>query len=287
MQLPSLKALRAFEAAARHKGFTPAARELNVTHAAVAQQVRALEAHLGMPLVFREGRGLGLTDEGARLAAACREGFETIETAVAELTDADRARPLRITITPSFAAQWLMPRLGGFWAKHPEIALSLHPDQRVVDLAAERMDLAIRFGAGSWPGTEAELLTPAFYTVVGAPSLVGDAQTMTPDDMARLPWVIEEGWPEQFAWLKSIGVDPENIVRHVVPTEELALSAARQGYGLHVEVSALLDDDLNSGRLRAVYRSRHEDGMSYWLVTRPGPKKPALKTLLRWLKSAA
>jgi LysR family glycine cleavage system transcriptional activator len=287
MRLPSPTALRAFEAAARAGGFSAAGRELNVTHAAVAQQVRALEAHLGLSLLYREGRGLKLTDEGARLAAALSESFRTIADAIAELAEADRARPLRISVTHSFATQWLMPRLGGFWARHPEIAVSLHPDNRVVDLAAQRMDLAIRCGRGSWPAVEVELLTPTHFTVVGAPALLGDATALTPAEMARFPWVIESGWPEQLAWLRSLGIDPESLETHEVPTEDLALSAARQGYGLHVELSTLLDDEIASGRLRAVYTSRPEDGMSYWLVTRPGPKKPALKILLRWLKSVA
>lgn len=287
MELPSLTALRAFEAAARAGGFSAAARELNVTHAAVAQQVRALEAHLGLPLLYREGRGLKLTDEGARLAPALGQGFATIAEAIDALAEADRARPLRISVTHSFAAQWLMPRLGGFWAKHPEIAVSLHPDNRVVDLAAERMDLAIRCGHGGWKGVEAEVLTPTHFTVVGAPALLGPVGSLTAEEMARFPWVIESGWPEQLAWLRSLGIDPETIETHEVPTEDLALSAARQGYGLHVELSTLLDDEIASGRLRAVYTSRPDDGMSYWLVTRPGPKKPALKTLLRWLKSVA
>lgn len=287
MDLPSLTALRAFEAAARTGSFSAAGRELNVTHAAVAQQVRALEAHLGMSLAYREGRGLALTDEGARLASALSDGLRTMAEAVAELTEQDRARPLRITITQNFAAQWLMPRLGGFWAKHPEIALSLHPDQRVVDLAADRMDLAIRFGRGAWKGVEVEHLTHASYVVVGAPSLIGDAQSLSPAEMSRLPWVIETDWSEQLAWLRSLGIDPDQITVQKVPSEELARSAALQGYGLHVDVTALLADDLASGRLRAVHASGVDDSASYWLVTRPGPKKPALRTFLRWIKSVA
>ncbi len=286
MNLPSLTALRAFEAAARTGGFSSAARELNVTHAAVAQQVRALEAHLGLPLIFREGRGMELTDEGARLAAALKEGFGTIAAAIAELTEDERARPLRVTITPTFAAQWLMPRLGGFWSKHPDIPLSLIPDQRVIDLKAERMDLAIRFGTGDWPGLDVEKLMPSFYTIVGAPRLLKGRESLTADEMSDMPWIIEEGWPEQIAWLRAIGVEPDTVSAHKVPTEELALSAARQGYGLHVELSTLLGDDLASGRLKAVYESRRDEGIGYWLVTRPGPMKPALKTFVRWLKGA-
>lgn len=287
MRLPSLTALRAFEAVARTGSFSAAARELGVTHPAVAQQVRALEATLGIALVYREGRGLRLTGEGARLSAALTAGFGSIAEAIADLAKADRARPLRISLTHSFAAQWLMPRLGRFWAEHPEIALSLLPDQRLVDLAAERIDLGIRYGRGHWPGVEAELLTPTRFVVFGAPSLVGAAESLTPAEMARYPWIIQSGWPEQQAWMRSLGLDPEKLEIHEVPTEGLALSAARQGYGLYVELSTLFDDEHTAGRLRAVYQSQGADATSYWLVTRPGPKKPELKILLRWLKSVA
>ena len=286
MELPSLTALRAFESAARLGGFSAAGRELNVTHAAVAQQVRGLEAHLGLPLVYREGRGLALTDEGSRLASALRDGFATIADAIADLTEEDRARPLRVTITPNFARQWLMPRLGRFWTTHSEIALSLFPDQRLYDLKADRMDLAIRFGHGDWPGVEAEKLMPTHYTVIGATSLVGESGLMSVEDMTRLPWIFEEDWLEQEAWLASIGIDPGRLTIHRVPTEDLALEAARQGYGLHVELSTWSEADASSRAIRTVYEAPKDEAMGYWLVTRPGPKKPALKTFTRWLKSA-
>lgn len=285
MDLPSLTALRAFEAASRTGGFSAAARELNVTHAAISQQVRALEAHLGLTLIYREGRGLALTDEGAQLAQTLKDSFGAIADTLTDMTEAEDARPLRVSITPSFAAQWLMPRLGSFWAKYPEIALSLIPDQRVVDLKAERIDLAIRFGKGEWTGVETEALVPAYYTVVGAPSLVGERKALTPEEMSDLPWILEEKWPEQYAWLKSIGVDLGDPARHKYLNDQLAPAAARQGYGLCVRMSGLLDDDINSGRLRVVYESCKNDGVGYWLVTKPGLKKPALKTLIRWLKS--
>lgn len=285
-RLPSLTALRAFDAVARDGGFSAAARVLNVTHAAIAQQVRALERDLGVPLLYRQGRGLTLTEEGETLAAALRDGFGQIAAAVAQITGPAQNRPLRVTMTPSFASQWLMPRLRGFWSAHPDVPLTLHPDKRVIDLYREGMDLAIRFGDGHWPGLDVTLLTPAAYAIVAAPSLLAGRARLTRDDLGTLPWVIEEDWPEQTLWLRRFGIDPDGLTGLRVPTEELALEAARQGFGLHLELPALIEDDLATGRLVTVHQGAPE-GLGYFLVTRPGPARPALRLFTRWLRSVA
>jgi LysR family glycine cleavage system transcriptional activator len=286
MSLPPFAMLRAFEAAARTGGFSAAGRELNVTHAAVAQQVRALETHLGVPLAVREGRGLALTEEGRRLAAALTESFREIETAIAGILEEEADRPLRVTLTPSFAAKWLMPRLGRFWRDHPEIALTLDPDTRVRDLNREGFDIAIRYGEGRWPGVEAELLTRTDDVVVGTPKLLGGRQRLTVAEMQEMPWIIETGWTEELAWLRSIGIDPDRLEDITeMPTEEMVSSAAREGLGLAVELGPLAAPDIAAGLLTAVYVSRAEGSYGYWILTRPGPKKPALRTFIRWLKS--
>lgn len=286
MQLPSLTSLRAFEAAARLGGFSAASRELNVTHAAVAQQVRGLEASLGVGLLERSGRGLALTPEGERLSPALTAGFQAMADAVEEVRRGEDGRPLKVTLTPAFASQWLVPRLGRFWARHPEVPLSLHPDRQVVDLARARMDLAIRLGEGPWPGVEAELLVPAAYTVVGAPALLGDRTALDPEAMSAMPWIFEEGSYEERSWLRRIGLDPDRLRATTMPTEELALSAARAGYGLYVELLALLGDDLATGRLRPVHRAT-DPNFGFWLVRRPGPPRPALRHFMRWLRAEA
>ncbi len=158
--LPSLAALRAFEAAARTLSFSEAGREMNVSHAAVAQNVRRLEAELGRPLMARSGRGLALTADGAALARGLSEGFGTIRATLAAFAADDAARPLRITMTPNFAVGFLIPRLGGFHRAHPEVELDLDPSARVVDLAAGGVDLAIRYGNGGWPGLETGAADP-------------------------------------------------------------------------------------------------------------------------------
>lgn len=282
---PSLTSLRAFEAAARLQSFSLAARDLNVTHAAVAQQVRGLEEHLGRELIFRQGRGLALTAEGARLAQGLAEGFRILGAAVDEVANAAPGAPVRVTLTPAFAAQWLMPRLKSFWSAHPEVPISLHPEKRVVDLRREGIDLAIRFGNGKWPGLEAEFLTAAEYVIVGAPSLLGDRQNLTNAELSAMPWVIEQDWPEALSWLRSFGLRPDAMNISYIPTEELALSAARQGYGLHVEAAALMEHEVETGTLRVVGRVQ-DDSLAYYLVTRPGPKRPEIKTFIKWLKAA-
>ena len=280
---PPLPALRAFEATARMGGFSAAARTLNVTHAAVAQQVRALETHLDLPLVLRAGRSLALTTEGSRLADALTDGFGAIQSTLEELRERGADRPVTVTLTPTFATNWLMPRLGKFWAAHPDIAVSLRPDPRVLDLRRERIDFGIRFGAGSWPGVEATHLASARYIVVGAPGLVGDAPDLSTEDMAGLPWVLEPDWPEQRQWIRCcLDLDPTTLKITEFQTEELALSAARQGYGLHLTTAALVENDLKTGDLRLIVDSGEAE-TAYYIVTPPGPLRRPARTFMNWL----
>jgi LysR family glycine cleavage system transcriptional activator len=281
--MPSMTALRAFAATAELRNFSQAARVLNVTHAAVAQQVRALEEALGHPLVQREGRGVSLTAEGEQLAEALAEGFGAIQRGLEALRAGEADRPVRVTLTASFAAQWLMPRLKDFWRQHPDIGLSLHPDSRVVDLLRERMDLAIRYGNGDWPGVEAEHLTSARLVIAGAPSLIGD-HAPTVEEMARMDWILSRNWAEQDAYLRLLGLDPTALSSTDISSEELALAAARQGLGLVVESVALIESDVAEGRLRIVHESR-EKLPAYFIVTLPGPKRAAARAFLKWLKS--
>lgn len=284
--LPPLAALRAFEAAARLRSLSGAGRELGVTHAAIAQQVRALEQHLGLPLTYRDGRQIALTAEGARLSAGLTDGFGTVAAAVRDAQDARRGRPLQVTLTPAFANDWLMPRLGGFWSRHPDTPIALHPTRRIVDLAREGMDLGIRYGDGTWPGVEARMLVPTNHVIVGAPALVGNRENLSPEEMTDLPWVIEEDWPDQLLWLAEQGIDPARMRTTRFATEELARAATRKGYGLHVEADAIVAEDVEADRLRIVYRGS-DVNLGYWTVTPPGADGPALRLFLRWLRSVA
>jgi LysR family transcriptional regulator, glycine cleavage system transcriptional activator len=284
--LPPLTALRAFAATAELRSFSQAARVLNVTPAAVAQQVRALEDQLGRALVQRDGRGVSLTTDGEQLSEALGEGFAAMVRGVEALRAGEADRPVRVTLTASFAAQWLMPRLKDFWEKYPDIGLSLHPDARVVDMHRERMDLGIRYGNGDWPGVDTTYLASARLVIVGAPSLLGDRERLAPDEMQDMDWILQRNWPEQDAYLRQLGLEPEALSRTDLSGEELVIAAARQGLGLAVESMALIESDVDGGRLRVVHESR-EKLPAYFIVTLPGPQRAAARAFLKWLKSQA
>src|SRR5262245_57948339 len=133
-RLPPLNALRAFEAASRHQSFTAAAGELGVSHAAVGRHVRALEATLGLSLFRRDGRGIALTEPGARLAAVATEALDRIAEGAAALAEEAGAGLLRVSVEPAFAARWLVPNLGGFRRSHPRVEIELDPSPRLADL---------------------------------------------------------------------------------------------------------------------------------------------------------
>jgi LysR family glycine cleavage system transcriptional activator len=282
-QMPPLAALRAFAALAETGSVTAAGAALNVSHAAVSQQVRALESRLGTALVSRDGRGVGLTTDGARLAAAIGPAFAAIGRAVEELTGADAARPLQITTTPAFAALWLLPRLAAFRLARPEVELMLHPSAQIVELAPGGFDLAIRFGTGDWPGHDCESLIPTSFVIVAARSLVGDRRIATPEDIIDLPWLQELGTTEITDWLRSRGVLTRKRGNITHMPGHLVTEALRRGEGVTATARILIEPDLAEGRLVALFEE-DRPGTGYWLVTRPGPMRPPLKAFVTWLR---
>lgn len=155
--MPSLSALRAFAALSEAGSFTRAGEALNVSHAAISQQVRALEGHLGVSLILRDRRGT-LTPDGERLAQALHGAFAAIGRAVEEVTGGDATRPLQVSTTSAFAISWLMPRLSEFRLQHPEVELMVNPTATLVEVGPGGIDVAIRFGRGPWRGLESTLL---------------------------------------------------------------------------------------------------------------------------------
>ena len=287
--IPSLAALRAFEATSRLDGFSAAARELNVTHAAIAQHVRALESFFGQTLMVRQGRGMELTPAGHKLAASVSEGFGVIEAGVASVRQAREDAPLKIALTPTFAENWLMPKLGSFWAEHPHFALALVPGLDLVDLKRDDFDLAIRYGHGNWPGLTSELLAPANYVVIGTPGLMNGLEINMPCDLAELhglPWVMAEGRDEEKLWAKANGLDLEGSQGSKFPTNSLVLSAVRAGVGLSIQGRALVEDDLASGALVCLCEEPAST-LGYYLVTRSDAPSKRLKMFLNWLRSIA
>ncbi|PTX58111.1 LysR family glycine cleavage system transcriptional activator [Litoreibacter ponti] len=285
-ELPSLAALRAFEATARLNGFSAAARELNVTHAAIAQHVRALEADLGVSLVFRSGAGMALTEQGRGLAASLGDGFRQIADGVALVRARKEDQPLNISLTPSFAENWLMPRIGAFWAEHPEIKVALNPSMDLVDLRRDGFDMSIRYGRGDWPGVDAEMLVHANFVIVGTPEMAEHVQGRNVLALGELPWVFETGREELIVWAQSVGLGECALDSIEVPTNSMAMSATRAGARISIQNKAVVERDLAEGRLVCL----HEEAPSrlgYYLVRPPGIRSNRLKIFERWLKSVA
>ncbi|WP_272008012.1 LysR family transcriptional regulator [Roseovarius sp. ZX-A-9] len=280
--LPPLTALRAFAALAETGSASAAGARLNVSHAAISQQVKALEAHMGLSLVDRSGRALSLTTEGEMLAVSLAEGFGAIALCVAQLTGADAERPLQISTTPQFAANWLMPRLRDFQTFHPGIDLMVNPSPVRADPTPGGIDLAVRFGAGSWPGLEAELLVPTDIVVVAAPSLVGDRVFEQASDLLEFPWLDELEALQAQDWLYSAGVTEGRAKSVTMLPGNLMLEGARDGQGIAVLTAKWVERDVAEGRLRILFRDKGETG--YYIVTRADVLRPPARTFVRWLR---
>lgn len=285
-EIPSLSALRAFEAMARLGGFSSAARELNVTHAAIAQHVRGLEADLGQVLVVREGRGMGLTEAGKVLASSLQDGFAEIAGGVSATRAFGVDRPLQIATTPSFAENWLMPRIGAFWAEHPDIKLAMVPGFDLVNLKRDGFDMAIRYGRGGWEGVDSDYLVSAGNVVVATPELAANVPYGDVDALRSQKWLHEFGRAEPHAWLKEQGLEfgPDQVSEFTMNT--MVLAATRAGYGFSLQGKALVEADIVAGRLVSVFEAKKSD-LAYYILTRPEDRSLDLKTLRDWLKRVA
>lgn len=285
MEMPPLAALRAFSAFAETGNVVQAGAALNVSHAAISQQLRALETHMGAALLDRSGRALALTADGEHLARALQLGFTAIQAAVQDISAAGAARPLHVTCTPLFAAHWLMPRLAGFQAEHPEIDLVLDPSGGLVELKPGGVDIALRFGEGQWPGLEAMLLLPSAMVVIAAPGLLGGRRVAAPEDLLDLPWLEELGTSEASHWLQSRGVQQALRGPRTRLPGNLLMQAVRAGQGVAVSVRRFVEEDLKSGRLIELFAE--EGARGYYIVTRPGVLRPEARKLVAWLRRQA
>lgn len=280
--LPPLSSLRAFSAFAQTGNVVAAGEALGVSHAAISQQLRVLETHLNVALLDRSGRALRLTVKGKKFGQTLGRAFDQMGEGVAVVTDARDARPLHISATPTFAAQWLMPRLARFRMAHPEIDLMIDPTADVVPLAPDGIDLAIRFGRGSWPDLEASLLWESTMVVVGAPCLVGDLECCDLETLARFPWIEEFGNSESTSWLEKHGVTERTAGMLLVPGN-LLVDGARDGQGIAVTVRHFVERDIEAGRLRVLHEEE-SGGTGYHIVTRGGVLRAPLKAFVAWLK---
>ena len=295
-RLPPLNALRAFEAVARHSSFARAAQELHVTKAAVAQQVRALEQEIGARLVERNGRGLQLTESGSAGAATLADGFALLAKAARAMREGDGRRFLIINSAPSFAATWLVGRIGKFKARHPETDVLI--DANPIDEALESgaADALIRWGAGEFPDLAATLLFKEDVFPVCAPELVAGADPLrSPEDLARhtllhLDWnPAHASWPTWSDWLKAAGArDVEATHGVFFNNMAMTLRAAAQGQGVALSSFAIAADDLAGERLVAPFKTSVATPFGYYFLCRPDEAGlPRIKALSEFLTQEA
>lgn len=281
--LPSMSSLRAFAAYAETGSVKKAGDALNVSHAAISQQIRNLETHIGVQLLDRSGRKAQLTTDGRCLSETLQSAFGAIAEEVSKLTGAEAARPLTVTTTPSFAANWLVPRLAGFRQKHPEIDVVIDANPKIVAIEAIGVDIAIRFGRGDWQGVEVNLLATTRRVAVAAPSFICDDRPTSPADLARFPILQEVGTSESSLWLAKHGVCEAGQGGRIILPGNLTLDAARAGQGITVTAEIWVKSDLETGRLVKLFEDDEDFG--YYTVTRNGPHRAALKSFLSWLKT--
>lgn len=277
----SLNGLRAFEAAARHLNFTRAADELCVTPAAVSHQVKALEEHLGQALFHRHARGLELTDEGALLAPTVADAMQRIGSLLQALQQGGPQQVLNVGVVGTFALGWLLPRLADFRARHPQVDLRLRTHNNKVDLAAEGLDLAIRFGEGAWRNSPAELLLRAPLSPLCSPA--DAARLRQPDDLKKLTLLRsyrDADWP---AWLRAAKLPPLALRGPLFDSSALMVQAALAGEGVALAPPSMFRRELQQGRLVQPFALEVDVG-GYWLCRAAARgTTPAMTLFGSWL----
>ena len=258
-RLPPLNALRAFEAAARHLNFSRAADELSVTPGAVSQQIQNLEDYVGAALFKRTPKGLLLTDAAQTALPALREAFDRLAEAASLLTAAVDGRRLTLTAPPSFAAKWLVPRLGAFEQGHPQVDVWLSAGIELVDLSAGEVDVAIRYGSGRYPGLEVKRLLGETVIPVISPELLKDQPLASPEDLKNHVLLhdgspdLDDSCPDWSMWLAARGLRGVDGLRGPrFNQSSLVIEAAANGRGVALAKRTLAQADLDEGRLPQV-----------------------------------
>ena len=280
--LPSLNALRAFAALSEHGSYSKAGVALNVTHSAVVQQIRGLEAHLGAPLVLREGRGIALTEDGRQLAHDLSEGFRRIGAAVEKLSGAVDTRPVQVTMSPAFATKWLMPRLSDFQTHYPEITLLLNPTGQFIELKPGGVDVAIRYARNDSLTGAVDTLLDLDLVIVGRPELLRAPQTIGVRDLLHRPWLQELGTQEVAEWFSRHKVDmqPPPQISHM--PGNLIMDAVKRGDGITYTVREWVEDDIEAGDLIELFCE--QGAGQFFIHTLDMPQRSSVRTFIRWLR---
>lgn len=291
MRLPSLNALRAFSVAGHYLSFTKAAAELHVTQAAISHQIKTLEDQLGVKLFRRAPRGLMLTESGQVYLPSVRDAFDRLAAATDRLQTREESGILTVSLLPSFAARWLVPRLRRFRNAHPDIDLRVAAEERLTDFERDGVDVAIRYGGGHYPGLYAKRILAESFFPVCSPSLIdGPLPLRAPADLRHHTLLHDDvrmDWP---MWLLAAGVG-DIVEANRGPAfndSALLLQATADGQGVALGRSALVADDLAAGRLVKPFSISLPSNYGYYIVY---PElyidRPKVRAFEEWLTREA
>ena len=293
--MPPLNALRAFEAAARHLSLSLAAIELGVTPAAISHQVRLLEDHIGLPVFERNGRGLALTDAGAAGLRDLREAFAHLSAAMDAIGSLGETGTLSVSVAPSFAAKWLLPRLESFEREQPQIDVHVSVSMQLADFARDRIDVAIRYGGGAYLEVFFEKLLAETVMPVCSPDLLRGRILHSPRDLLSLTLLHDDSpdndpsCPNWEMWLRAAGVEDVEVDRGPRFNQaSLVIESAILGRGVALAKSTLAAADIEAGRLvRPIEAERPVDFAYYFVAPRAKLNLPKVVYFRDWLRRQA
>ena len=282
-RIPSLSSLRAFEAMARLERVNAVAKELHLTHGAVSHQLKLLEDSLGVALFHRQTRQMKLTEAGRTYAYQVRQAMDEISQASMQLKQSQKDSTLVVSVLPSFAMYWLLPRLEDFRSQFPQLSLHLHASLSFTEFDRNRIDCAIRFGHGQWPEVVSEKLMDDSLVIVGSPRLIGRQSTQDIKKLWKFPWLhAGESWS---SWLTQAGLDMDAPVAalHFTDSTHL-LEAAQRGMGLALTRRSIAQELLQRQELVLASQIESPHHGAYHLVwPHRSQQHPHLQKLRDWL----
>ncbi|HEM7419278.1 TPA: LysR family transcriptional regulator [Citrobacter youngae] len=282
---PPLKALKSFEAAARHLSFTRASKELFVTPAAVSQQIKILEERLGVTLFRRQSRSLVMTEEAAILYDGLHEAFQTIDNVYHQFEGGEYKEVLTLGCVGTFALGWLEARLTRFKRLHPHVDVRLRINNNIVNIAAEGLDLAIRFGTGIWPSTNNEKIFDAPFSVLCDPQTAG--RLRTPLDLLNERLLRSYRINEWEDWFRAAGEDVVGISGTVYDSSGLMIQTVIHSGGASLVPLKMFTREITSGQVVQPFGTEVNAG-SYWLTySKSKIMRPVVKTFMDWLLNEA
>lgn len=284
-RLPPLSAIRVFESAARYQNFTQAAAELGMTQAAVSYQIRLLEERLGTSLFARVKGRVSLTEAGRRIAPLVANAFETLDDAFAGLVAEDQAL-LSLSAAQTLATSWLAPRLGRFQVRHPNLAVRLSTDNRLVDFSTGEFHAAIRVGRGDWPGLRCHFLFRMHFSPICTPDFVRVHGLTRPEQLLDIPRLSprDDWWAD---WLADVGVAARGAVQDpglVLDNQVMEANAAFAGAGIALMTPLFWREELAAGRLVQPFEHIHVTNRGHWLVYPEGRRnQPKIAAFRDWI----